>query len=68
MIYTHSFIHSFSRRDFQVVCLLSSTDLGHLLELMPEGINLDFVATVIKQKEESVEALAKRIKEAVGTR
>tara|TARA_B110000090_G_C13118962_1_gene345462 strand:+ start:441 stop:548 length:108 start_codon:yes stop_codon:yes gene_type:complete len=35
---------------------------------MPEGINLDFVATVIKQKEESVEALAKRIKEAVGTR
>ena len=57
--------HRFSCAGYGVICLLSSDSLGHLLELMPDDINLQFAATIIREEHESMASLAGRISASV---
>ena len=57
--------HRFAKSGYKVVCLLSSNALGHLLALMPEGLNLQFAATIIKDENENLSSLSVRLN-AVG--
>ena len=57
--------HRFAKCGYKVICLLSSNALGHLLEFMPEGITVDFAATIIKEENESLSSLSARLN-AVG--
>ena len=53
--------HRFYCAGYGIICLLSSNKLGHLLELMPDDINLQFAATIISEENESLDSLVGRI-------
>ena len=58
--------HQFMQLGAKVICVLSSEELGGLLELLPEGVNLDFAATIVKTPDISLSELVAKVQSVGG--